>query len=56
VVSKNAVKHGLFTDSLVFGENEADYAAFNDEMLAELAPSGRWKPLWLRGLSAYGGG
>jgi hypothetical protein len=39
-VSQNAVKHGLFTDSLVFGENETDYEAFHDEMLAELDPVG----------------
>jgi hypothetical protein len=39
-VSQNALKHGLFTDSLVFGENEADYEAFHDEMLAELEPVG----------------
>ena len=39
-VSQNAVKHGLFTDSLVFGENEADFEAFHNEMLAELNPVG----------------
>jgi hypothetical protein len=39
-VSQNAVKHGLFTDSIIFGENEADYEAFHDEMLAELDPAG----------------
>jgi hypothetical protein len=39
-VSQNAVKHGLFTDSLVFGENLADYEAFHDQMLAELDPAG----------------
>ncbi len=39
-VSQNAVKHGLFTDSIIFGENEADYEAFHDEMLAELDPVG----------------
>jgi hypothetical protein len=39
-VSQNAVKHGLFTNSLVFGENLADYEAFHDQMLAELDPVG----------------
>jgi hypothetical protein len=39
-VSQNAVKHGLFTDSLIRGENPADYAVFHDEMLADLAPVG----------------
>jgi hypothetical protein len=39
-VSHNAVKHGIFTNSVVFGENEADYEAFHDNMLAELDPVG----------------
>jgi len=39
-VSQNAVKHGLFTDSLIRGENPAVYEAFHDEMLADLAPAG----------------
>ena len=39
-VSKNAVKHGLFTDALIRGENPADYEVFHDEMLADLAPVG----------------
>ena len=26
-VSQNAVKHGLFTDSVIKGENQADYEA-----------------------------
>jgi hypothetical protein len=39
-VSKNAVKHDLFTDSVVTGETEAEYAAFHGELLAELAPRG----------------
>jgi hypothetical protein len=39
-VSKNAVKHGLFTDALIRGENPADYVVFHDEMLADLAPVG----------------
>jgi hypothetical protein len=39
-VSQNAVKHGLFAESVITGENEADYEAFHDEMLAELAPVG----------------
>jgi hypothetical protein len=40
VVSQNAVKHGLFAESVIKGENEADYEAFHDKMLAELAPVG----------------
>ena len=39
-VSQNAVKHGLFAESVIKGENEADYEAFHDQMLAELAPVG----------------
>jgi len=39
-VSQNAVKHGLFSDSLIRGENPAVYEAFHDEMLADLAPVG----------------
>jgi len=39
-VSQNAVKHGLFAESVIKGENEADYEAFHDEMLAELDPVG----------------
>ncbi|MBN2568686.1 MAG: hypothetical protein JXB42_04555, partial [Deltaproteobacteria bacterium] len=39
-VSQNAVKHGLFTDSVIKGENPADYEAFHDKMLAELVPVG----------------
>ena len=39
-VSQNAVKHGLFAQSIVFGENEADYEAFHDNMIAELVPVG----------------
>jgi hypothetical protein len=39
-VSKNAVKHGLFADSVVTGETEAEYAAFHGELLAELDPRG----------------
>jgi hypothetical protein len=34
-VSQNAVKHGLFAESVIEGENEADYEAFHDKMLAE---------------------
>ena len=40
VVSQNAVKHGLFTDSVIKGENQADYEAFHDQYLAELFPVG----------------
>ena len=39
-VSQNAVKHGLFADSLIAGENQADYEVFHDEMLVDLAPVG----------------
>jgi hypothetical protein len=39
-VSQNAVKHGLFAESVIKGENEADYEAFHDKMLAELVPVG----------------
>ena len=40
VVSQNAIKHGLFTDSVIKGENQADYEAFHDQFLAELYPVG----------------
>src|SRR4030042_5239504 len=39
-VSQNAVKHGLCAESVIKGENEADYEAFHDNMLADLAPIG----------------
>jgi len=39
-VSQNAVKHGLFAESVIKGENEADYEAFFTKMYAELAPVG----------------
>jgi hypothetical protein len=39
-VSQNAVKHGLFAESVIEGENEAEYEAFHDQMLAELVPVG----------------
>jgi len=39
-VSQNAVKHGLFAESVIKGENPADYEAFHDKMLAELDPVG----------------
>jgi hypothetical protein len=39
-VSQNAIKHGLFTESVVTGETEAEYEAFHGELLAELAPRG----------------
>ena len=35
-VSQNAVKHAIFADSIITGENEADYEAYHDEMFAEL--------------------
>jgi hypothetical protein len=39
-VSQNAVKHGLFAQSVIKGENEADYVAFHDKMVAEMKPVG----------------
>ena len=39
-VSQNAVKHGLFTESVIKGKNEADYEAFHENMLAEIDPIG----------------
>src|SRR4030042_2419367 len=39
-VSQNAIKHGIFAESVIQGENEDDYEAFHDQMLAELAPVG----------------
>jgi hypothetical protein len=39
-VSQNAVKHGLFAESVITGEDPAEYQAFHDNMLAELAPVG----------------
>jgi len=39
-VSQNAVKHGLFADSVIKGENEADYEAFHSKMFAEIDPVG----------------
>ena len=41
MISKNAVKHGLFAaEAVITGENPADYEAFHDQFLAELAPVG----------------
>ena len=41
VVSKNAVKHGLFAaEAVITGENQADYELYHDQYLAELAPVG----------------
>jgi hypothetical protein len=41
VVSQNAVKHGLFAaEAVITGENPADYEAYHDQFLAELAPIG----------------
>ena len=40
VVSQNAVKHGLFAESVIKGEDPADYEAFHDQFLAEWAPVG----------------
>ncbi|HUT45026.1 MAG TPA: hypothetical protein VMX36_02025, partial [Sedimentisphaerales bacterium] len=39
-VSQNAIKHGLFTDSVIKGENPAEYEAYHDQFLAELYPVG----------------
>ena len=39
-VSQNAVRHGLFAQSVIKGENEADYEAFHDKMVAEMKPVG----------------
>jgi hypothetical protein len=39
-VSQNAVKHGLFAQSVIKGENEADYEAFHDKIVAEIKPVG----------------
>ena len=39
-VSQNAVKHGIFAQSVIKGENEADYEAFHDKMVAEFKPVG----------------
>jgi len=40
-VSKNAVKHGLFaTDTVIEGENQADYDEYLENFLAELEPDG----------------
>jgi hypothetical protein len=41
IVSKNAVKHGLFaSENVIKGENQADFDLFHDEMLNKLAPVG----------------
>ena len=41
VVSKNAVKHGLFaSENVIKGENREDFDLFRDEMLGKLAPVG----------------
>ena len=39
-VSQNAVKHGLFAQSVIYGENQAEYEAFHDNFFAEHAPVG----------------
>ena len=38
--SQNAVKHGLFAESVIKGENEAYYEAYHEKMLADFAPAG----------------
>ena len=41
VVSQNAVKHGIFAaEAVITGENPADYEAYHDQFLVELAPVG----------------
>ena len=41
IVAKNATKHGLFAqDNVVIPENQAQFDALRDEMLADLAPVG----------------
>jgi len=41
VVSKNAVKHGLFAaEAVISGENPADYELYHDNFLAEMLPVG----------------
>jgi len=41
VVSKNAVKHGLFAaEAVITGENPADYELYREQFLAELLPVG----------------
>jgi len=41
VVSKNAVKHGLFAlNNVIKGENKEDFDLFRSEMLSEMAPVG----------------
>ena len=41
VVSQNAVKHGLFAaEAVIKGEDPADYEAYHDQFLVELAPVG----------------
>jgi hypothetical protein len=39
-VSQNAVKHGIFSQSVIKGESEAAYEAFHNKMLAEMKPVG----------------
>ena len=39
-VSQNAVKHGLFAQSVIYGENEGDYEAFHEKFFAKLDPVG----------------
>ena len=45
-VSKNAVKHGLFaSETVIEGENQADYDEYLDNFLAELEPDGMLETL-----------
>jgi len=44
--SKNAVKHGLFAnDTVIEGENQADYDEYLDNFLAELEPKGMFETM-----------
>jgi hypothetical protein len=41
VVAKNAMKHGLFTtETVIKGENQADFALFREKLLEEFDPQG----------------
>ena len=39
-VSQNAVKRGLFTESVIYSENQAEYEVFHENFLVEYAPVG----------------
>ena len=47
VVAQNAVKHGLLAKEVVVkGEDPGEFEFYRDQMLAELAPAGRWRRCW----------